>query len=134
MVPELKELFTILAESETRYLKNLAGLSATEKGRAGRLAALDGSVCCFPSGALRTEAMLRTDPDGYRHIVSAEEELLGLYAELAAHTDNRDDKRLLDTLVEQEQRHLSEVEHIYDFVETPRTFLAWGEFSNLREY
>ena len=36
-------------------------------------------------------------------------------------------------LAEEERRHLNVVEHIYDFVEAPRTFLAWREFSNLQE-
>jgi rubrerythrin len=36
-------------------------------------------------------------------------------------------------LAAEERRHLNMVENIYDFVEAPRSFLAWGEFSNLRE-
>ncbi len=36
-------------------------------------------------------------------------------------------------LAEDEKEHLSIVENIYEFVEKPRTFLAWGEFSNLKE-
>ena len=30
--------------------------------------------------------------------------------------------------------NLSIVENIYSFVESPKSFLAWGEFSNLKEY
>ncbi len=36
-------------------------------------------------------------------------------------------------MVDEEKEHLSIVENIYDFVEKPRTFLACGEFSNLKE-
>jgi hypothetical protein len=37
-------------------------------------------------------------------------------------------------IAEEERHHLEVMENIYDFVESPRTYLAWGEFSNLREY
>ena len=37
-------------------------------------------------------------------------------------------------LTAEERNHLEIVDNIYDFVEAPRSYLAWGEFSNLREY
>jgi len=40
-------------------------------------------------------------------------------------------KALLNWFVEDEKRHLEEIEGIYEFVEAPRSYLEWGEFSNL---
>ena len=39
---------------------------------------------------------------------------------------------MLAWLANDEKRHLERIEEIYDFVETPRCYLEWGEFSNLR--
>jgi rubrerythrin len=39
----------------------------------------------------------------------------------------------LRRIAEEERRHLNIMENIFDFVESPKTFLAWGEFSNLNE-
>ena len=41
-------------------------------------------------------------------------------------------KQLLQ-LAEEERRHLEVVENIYAFMESPRTYLAWGEFANLEQ-
>jgi rubrerythrin len=77
---------------------------------------------------------LKGDPDGFRHIVAEEEESIRFYEHLATYAADEGVKRLLDKLVEQEKRHLNIVQNIFDFVESPRTYLAWGEFSNLQEY
>jgi hypothetical protein len=37
-------------------------------------------------------------------------------------------------IAEEEKKHLNIIENIYSFVESPRTYLAWGEFSNLEAY
>jgi hypothetical protein len=37
-------------------------------------------------------------------------------------------------IAEEERKQLNIVENIYSFVESPKTYLAWGEFSNLKEY
>jgi hypothetical protein len=37
-------------------------------------------------------------------------------------------------IADDERKHLDIVKNIYTFVESPKNFLAWGEFSNLKEY
>jgi hypothetical protein len=53
---------------------------------------------------------------------------------MAAQETNPVAAGLLRKLAEEEQLHLQVIENIYDFVESPRTYLAWGEFGTLREY
>ena len=43
-------------------------------------------------------------------------------------------RELLLMIAHEERKHLSIVENIYTFVESPKSYLAWGEFSNLKEY
>ncbi len=40
----------------------------------------------------------------------------------------------VSVVADAERYHLEEMENIHDFVETPDTCLAWGEFSNIREH
>jgi hypothetical protein len=40
-------------------------------------------------------------------------------------------RRVLERIVSDEKDHLSKIENIYEFMETPHTYLEWGEFSNL---
>lgn len=37
-------------------------------------------------------------------------------------------------IADEERKHLSIDENIHDFVESPKNFPAWGEFSNLKGY
>lgn len=134
--PELKELFSILASSEDEHLKALRQLKGEQSDSVEKFAALDQAACAFRPLLEQRNPLeaLKGDPDGFRHIVTEEEESIRFYERLATHATDEGLKRLLDKLVEQEKRHLNIVQNIFDFVESPRTYLAWGEFSNLQEY
>lgn len=134
--PELKVLFTILAASEDEHHRALAGLMADNDVSAVAFTALDGAACAFrplldQMGVVET---LKHDSDGYRRIIAEEEETIKQYEELAAQAGDEEIRKLLGALVAEEKRHLNIVENIFEFVESPRTYLAWGEFSNLKEY
>jgi len=81
-----------------------------------------------------TLSLLKGDPDGFEHVLKAEEESIRLYKELAAAELNPAAKKLYLEFAAEEEKHLSIIENIYEFVEKPHTYLAWGEFSNLAEY
>ncbi|MBI5656188.1 MAG: ferritin family protein [Geobacter sp.] len=74
---------------------------------------------------------LKDDPDGFWHIVKAEEENIKLLEGMAA-AELKDEARvLLSKIADDEKKHLEIIEGIYEFIETPHTYLEWGEFSNL---
>ena len=56
------------------------------------------------------------------------------YEEMAQKEQSPATKKILLQIAEEEKHHFNIVENIYDFVATPNTFLAWGEFSNLKEF
>jgi len=134
-LPEMKHLFSLLAASEEEHRKTLVRLKGSLATDKAQLEALDGSACSFRP--LLTERELleeaKDDPDLYKFSMREEEQEIRFFEELALKTNNEATRWGLRLLADEERRHLNVVEHIYDFVETPKTFLAWGEFSNLRE-
>jgi rubrerythrin len=133
---EMKTIFTLLADSEREHHEhltlwkagtdpNLAQAVTLERIR-DRIHELVDEVA--PAG------FLRSDYDGYRHAVKLEEMSIGIYEKLADQEPNKAAAGLMRRLAEDERHHLEMMENIYDFVEAPQTYLAWGEFSNLREY
>ena len=78
--------------------------------------------------------MLKGDSDGYRHVIKIAMAGIKLYEEMAGKETNPAAAKVLLMLAEEERKHLEIMENIYDFVEAPKDFLAWGEFSNLKEF
>jgi rubrerythrin len=70
------------------------------------------------------------DPDLYKFTVKEEEQEIKFYESLAAKAQDEPTRKSLLMLAEEERKHLTTMENIYDFVEAPRNYLAWGEFSN----
>jgi rubrerythrin len=133
--PEMKHLFTMLAASEAELRDNLIKLKESLAPEQAQLDDMDGKACSFRP--LLTERELleeaKDDPDLYKFSMREEEQEIRFYEELAGRTSDQLTRSSLLMLAEEERRHLSVVENIYEFAEAPRTYLAWGEFSNLRE-
>jgi len=131
---DLKRLFSLLASAEDEHIKKLATLKGTLKGAASEDKSLDESACVFNPriNPRNLSDILRDDVDAYRHVVQEEEETIKFYNQLAAESGNEQLKKICQTLADKEREHLTMVENIYAFVEEPRTYLEWGEFSNLK--
>jgi rubrerythrin len=133
---ELKELFELLADNQKRHLgsleklrENLHGIETdtTLVDRAGQV--VNGFRRTLYSQDIVKE--LRQDADAFDHIVKAEEEVIVLLDGMAKAEGEENTRELLVLLAEEEKQHLSRMENIYEFVEAPRSYLEWGEFSNL---
>lgn len=131
---ELKRLFSLLAAAEDEHIEKLIALKATMKTMdASAFTPLEESVCVFsphidPRHLAET---LRNDPDAYLHVVHEEEETIEFFDQLKDQAENEQMKRVCQVLADKEREHLTMLENIYFFVEEPRTYLEWGEFSNL---
>jgi rubrerythrin len=131
---ELKNLFTLLAEAEQSHYdallarKNEAAFAAAES----RL--LEKAQNIFQRlMEMKGHGSFKVDTDGYRHAIKAEEQSISFYQESAEKERIPEVKHLLHALADEEKIHLNIVENIYEFVESPKFFLAWREFSNLKE-
>lgn len=135
-VPELKNLFAILGAAEEEHVAALTRLQESAEPAPARFAALDESACVFKPLLANRDllAELENDPDAYGHVVAEEQESVRFYEELAAKATDERTRELLLMLAAEERKHLNIIENIYAFMEAPKTYLAWGEFSNLKEY
>jgi rubrerythrin len=135
--PELKEIYELLADSRKRHLDMLEIRKETVRGGdlTSELAERAGHVINGCRMALSTRDLareLRNDRDAYEHVVNAEDEMIRLCEGMAKAEEGEKIKALLNWFVKDEKQHLQEIEGIYEFVEAPRCYLEWGEFSNLR--
>jgi rubrerythrin len=135
-IPELKNLFTLLAAAEEEHHEALIRIKRRAGSQGARFSALQEAACTFRPLLTKRElvAELKLDPDAYKHVVKQEEEGIRFYEELAAQATDEGDREVLLKIADGERKHLNIVENIYSFVESPKTYLAWGEFSNLGEY
>ena len=132
---EMKRLFSLLAAAEDEHIEKLNALNNTmTKTDTAALNAIDESVCMFsPHIDPRHLAdALRDDTDAYRHVVQEEEETIEFFDQLKSQADSEQMKKVCQALADKEREHLTMLEHIYFFVEEPRTYLEWGEFSNIK--
>jgi rubrerythrin len=132
----LKTIFSRLAEDEQKHLEvfqNLQGRSQTMAMAATTV--LDDAKNIFADlVASERPAIPKADLEAYRYAMKLEAESFRLYEEAAAKEKNADVKNLLQRIAAEEHKHFSVLENIYDFVNAPHQYLAWGEFSNMDEF
>lgn len=133
---ELKNLFTMLAQAEQEHHDALVRMKGNAEAGKSEFKALQDAACLFKPLLTKRQLMaeLKGDPDAYRFVVEQEQKGVEFYEELAAKATDAGTGRILLKIADEERKHLSIVENIYAFVESPKTFLASGEFSNLKEY
>ncbi|MBK5276168.1 MAG: ferritin family protein [Desulfuromonadales bacterium] len=132
---ELKQLFSLLAAAEGEHIENLTvvenrmnTLNIQDVGK------LDESVCVYSPhiDPRHLAEALRNDPDAYRQVVQEEEETIEFFDQLGKQAESEELQKICRLQADKEREHLTMLENIYFFVEEPRTYLEWGEFSNLK--
>jgi len=132
---DMKRLFSLLASAEDEHIEKLIALKEDmNKVDRSSFTPLDESVCVFSPhlDPRHLAESLRNDPDAYLHVVHEEEETIEFFDQLKNQAENEQMKRICQVLADREREHLTTLENIYFFVEEPRTYLEWGEFSNLK--
>lgn len=131
---DLKRLFSMLAAAEDEHIDKLQGINEELRVSAAVDTKLSESACVYhpQMNARNLGKELSHDPDAYIHVVREEEETIEFFDRLAAEADREVTRKICLAAAEKEREHLQVIENIYSFVEEPRTFLAWGEFGNLR--
>jgi len=135
--PELRRLYELLADSRKRHLDLLGPLMETVRREdlTSELTERAEHVingCRMALTARDFSKEMRGDSDAFGHVFHAEDEMIRLCEGMAKAEEGAQVKALLNWFVEDEKRHLEEIEGIYEFVEAPHSYLEWGEFSNLR--
>ena len=133
---ELKEIFTLLADSQKKHLATLESLKRNLSNADLDAMEVKGSKN-VPNGFRRLLKkadilnMLKNDQDAFWHVVTTEDEIIKALEGIASAVPQMKMRRVLERIVSDEKAHLSKIENIYEFMETPHTYLEWGEFSNL---
>jgi rubrerythrin len=135
-VPEFKTIFAMLADAEQEHHDAIKAMKKGVPAEQVDSKVLEKAKNVFQKLLERkqTLASLKADPDGFKNAIRIAEEGIKLYEELAGKETNPVAAKVLLMLAEEERKHLEIMENIYEFAEAPHTFLAWGEFSNLKEY
>ena len=132
---ELKSIFAMLAAAEHEHQQALERMKQSIPPAKAESKVLERVRNVFEPLLENRQAlaMLTGDPDGYRHAIRFAMAGIALYEQMARKEQNPASSALLKMLAEEERQHLTIMENIYDFVQAPKDYLAWGEFSNLKE-
>ncbi len=134
--PELKHIFGLLADAEKRHASELETLKGQVDPADADSLMLE-RACHLESGFRKllenkdAQHELKRDPDGFLHVIRAEDDNIRLLEGMAAAEPREGARTLFRKIADDEKRHLETIVSIYEFMEAPRTFLEWGEFSNL---
>jgi rubrerythrin len=133
---ELKNLFSLLAEAEQSHYQALLARKNETSATGVDSQILEKAKNIFQRLMEMKESQgpgsLRLDTDGYRHAIKAEEQSIKFYLDAAEKEQSLEVRHLLQALAVEEKLHLNIIENIYEFVESPKYFLEWREFSNLK--
>lgn len=132
----LRKIFSELATDEQKHYDIFKKLKERNSGSAMvDSKALEGARDLFAEMTLDqgSRDKLKSSLDGYRYAMKAEKESADLYLDAAAKEEDAEVKALLLRIAEEEQKHLTILENVYEFVNTPDCTLVWGEWSNLGE-
>jgi len=131
---DLKQIFTLLAAAEEEHVRTLAKMNSHLNSKNADSDAFNDGVCVFRPflDATQLDKELKNDSDAFSHVVTEEEETISFFEQLAQQSKDATMKKICNKLADQERKHLNKIENIYSFVEDPRTYLEWGEFSNLK--
>jgi len=135
-VPELKRIFSLLASAEDEHRKAIESIKNDTAPGTADSKILENAKNVFQGLLERKDILevLERDHDGCLRAIRLAMAGIKLYDKMAAEETNTTAAKILVMLRDEERRHLEIMENIYDFVEAPRDYLAWGEFSNLKEY
>lgn len=134
-VTGLKTIFTGLAADEQKHYDTIQAIKSGAAGAMANSTVLEQAKNIFQDmmGDKTIVGSLRKDLDGYRHAMKIEADSVRLYEDLAKKEDNPETAQLMLKIANEEKKHYNIMENLYDFVLAPKNFLAWGEFSNLKE-
>ena len=131
----LRTIFIRLAADEQKHFDAIQSMKAGAANVMADSTVLEEAKNVF-QGLMNEKTLLggvKKDLDGYLHAMKVEADSVRLYEEMAKKESNPETVLFLLKLANEEKKHYSIMENLYDFVLAPQNYLAWGEFSNLKE-
>lgn len=135
-LPAVADIFTLLAADEKKHYDALRTMEGgADPTPVPESVALERARGVLESvvGDTHVAAKLTNVLESYRHALEVEAESVTFYQELIENETDARAKRVLLFILKEEKKHYNIVENLYDFALKPQYFLAWEEFSNLRD-
>lgn len=131
----LKSIFTSLAADEQKHYDIILAIKTGTNPKMADSSVLETAKNLFEEIAAdrNMASSLHKSLDGYQHARKIEADSVRFYEDMAKKEDNPETVQLLLRLANEEKKHFNIMDNLYDFVLAPQNFLAWGEFSNLKE-
>ena len=132
----LKNIFSLLAADEQKHFETIQAMKTGANDAMAGSIALDEAKNVF-QGLMNDRTLpgvLKKDLEGYLYAMKVEADSVKLYEDMAKKENRADVVQLLLKIANEEKKHYNIMENLYDFVLAPQNFLAWGEFSNLKEF
>jgi rubrerythrin len=132
----LKNIFSMLATDEQKHFETIQAMKTGGNDSMAASVALHEAKNVF-QGLMNSRALLgglKKDLDGYLYAMKVEADSVKLYEDMAKKENRPEIVQLLLKIANEEKKHYNIMENLYDFVLAPQNFLAWGEFSNLKEF
>lgn len=134
-VTGLKKIFVSLAADEQKHYDTILTI------KSGSSAAMTDSAVLVETKNLFADLMrdksiagsLQSSLDAYEHARKIEADSIRFYMDAAEKERNQETAGLLLRIADEEKKHYNIMDNLYDFALAPHNFLAWGEFSNLKE-
>ena len=134
-VAALKTIFTNLAADEQKHYDAIQAMKKGTEWKMADTTVLEDTKNLFSGlmGDKNIVGSLTKSLDGYQHARKIEADSVRFYEEAAGKADNPEAAKLLLKIANEEKKHYNIMDNLCDFVLAPQNFLAWGEFSNLKE-
>ncbi len=126
---DVRGVYAHMAETEEEMVRNLRQMAGGDI-ESSALETMKSPLGLDKERALKMEDGLQA----YRFLMGVEKAMRDFYAGAARKESDPQARDLLLSVAAQEERELKELENIYEFVNAPNEYLAWGEFSNLDEF
>lgn len=134
-VAGLKTIFTKLAADEQKHCDTIQAMKAGTAWTMAETTILNEAKNLFEDMAndRNITGSLKKSLDGYQHARKIEADSVRFYEDMANKESNPEFRQLFLRIADEEKKHYNIMDNLYDFVLAPENFLAWGEFSNLKE-
>ena len=131
----LKAIFTGLAADELKHFETIQAIKTGSNWIMKESAVLASAKNLFEQliSDKSSAAGLKKSLDGYQYARKIEADSVTFYEDAASKESNATARQLLLRIAGEEKEHYSILDNLYDYTLAPQNFLAWAEFSNIKE-
>lgn len=132
----LKAIFISLAADELKHYETVKAIKTGASWTMADSTVQEEAKNVF-QGLLADKSVagsMKKSLDGYQHARKVEADSVRLYEDMAKQAQTPETMQIILRIANEEKKHFNIMDNLYDFTLAPQNYLAWGEFSNLKEF